>query len=40
MRLEEVSQYYVEAVEAEVEAIHRSRETCELPGDGAPTLPV
>jgi hypothetical protein len=40
MRVGEESQSYIEAVEAEVDAIFRSRETFELPGADAPTLPV
>ena len=39
MRVGEESQPYIEAVEAEVDAIFRSRETCELPGGAVPTLP-
>lgn len=40
MLVREESQFHIEAVEAEVEAIHRSREIIELPADGVPTLPV
>lgn len=40
MRLVEESWLYIEAVEAEVESIHRSHESSELPFDGVPTLSV
>jgi hypothetical protein len=38
MLVGEESRFYIEAVEAEVDAIFRSRETFELTGGGAPTL--